>query len=231
MEDFGFAIVVTGSREPFVLNGAFSQGILFIESKDPLPTSGKTDVINALVELKLDRKLKRGLKVIVSEASPDISKAIGAHHRTINDRSGSGVPIINIAIPAYEELFNSASVVVSEESGMSIGAFTLNQSTYEIKYTTMGDAFYHINWDLVSDNIKAALLAVYSTTYHAVDSASYLKSVGLILNAEPPAPSDVQAILSTVADFDQKRINEIKEAGGGTLTGQIYKNNKNDRVL
>lgn len=231
MEDFGFAIVMTGSRQPFVLNGAFSQGILFIESKDSLPTSGKISVIEALVELKLDRKARRGLKVIVSEASPDISKALSFHHRTVNDRSGNGVPIVNIAIPMYEEMFNSGSVVISDDNGLSLSTFTLPTSSYEVSYTSMGDPFYKIEWPAISEEIKAVLLAVYSATYHAVDSASYLKEVGLIMSAPPPVSDDLRSIMQTVSEFDQKRVDSALEKGAGTLTGQIYNNNKNDRVL
>lgn len=231
MENFGFAIVMTGSKSPFVLNGAFSDGILFIDSKDHLPAGSKLDLIGELLEIKLDKKAKRGLKVIVSEASPDISKAIGGHHRTINDRTVNDEPIVGVAIPSYEELFNAGCIVVSDEGGLSLAQFTLPSSSYQIDYNLQGDAFYRVEWTSISEDVKAVLLAVYSSTYHAVDTASYLKDVCGIVSAEPAVHSDVRGIMDTLAEYDNKKTEAIREAGGGSLTGGIYKGNPRDRIL
>lgn len=231
MEQFGFAIVMANAREPFILNGAFSDGCMFIISKQYIGFKGKQEIIQVLCELRLDVKKSRGLKVIVSEAAPDISKALGVHHRTIHDRSTSGEPIISISIPVYEEMLNSGAIIVDDESNLNISQFTLPESAYQIDYNLQGDPFYRIDWPNIKDEVKALLLAVYSTTYHAVDSASYLKDVGLILETPKPVNSEVRSIMNTLQSFDEKRDNEGHMSDSGTLTGQIFNGNKNDRVL
>lgn len=230
MENFGFAIVMANTTMPFILKGVYSDGALYFQDEIRLPV-GKNEIINELRRLRIDKQAKKGLKVIVSEISPDISKALGVHHRIINDRSVNGEPIVNLSIPRLEELQSSNAILVDEESGLSLNAYIINNGIYESEYNANGDLYYRIDWNSVTDKMKAALLAVYSTTYHAVDSGAYLKEVGAILDPQPDVTDPYQQILEAIQVNENNNVSELRQRGCTSLAGTKYKGDRNGRVL
>lgn len=213
------AVVATFGRQPILVRAVFIDGELTLAKKEKLPKRG-----NKLIEVagpELIRLIGMGYTVLVEEVYGQLGKATAAISVALDDKYYDGRPFIVVALEHYRELIrlNMISFDPAEAT-----LFTLPNSLIDTEIKPNGETVSRINWDEMTTERMATLLAVYATFYTRPTSLQYLNAMCGALE-EPRTP--LTPFTNLVRATETQILNQ--NAPTSPLTGRYLPNG--DKVL
>lgn len=166
------AVFSLSTTTPLVVTAIYNDNNLIMNVPKTLPSSLKQQrekVIPAVQKLR-----DSGFKVLVEETSGIIASESGAHHVSVNTRHTDGRAAVLVGIERYNELRRQKAIALPTKNP---GAYEIPPSIVDIDYNAAGEMVYHINWQDIRPEHLLTIMCCFSTVYHPVTSADYIKEM------------------------------------------------------